>query len=54
MSLKALAMSSDSNLMDELIFVEWDVSHDVRTAFAFALLLRRGELVDASDMDDDA
>ena len=40
-----LVPSSDRNLIDNLIFVEWDVRHNIRAiAFAFASCLGRGDI----------
>jgi len=44
-------MSSDCDLVNNLVVVEWDVSHDVGAVWfplAFALLFGNGELVDVS------
>ena len=48
----ALIAAGDCDLVDKLVFIERDTSHDVGTTpLVFALLLGRGGLVDASAME---
>ena len=44
----AFISSSNCNLTKYLILIERETGDDVRTSLAFALLLRRGELVKTS------
>ena len=47
--MEVLLMPSNCNLVKKFISIERNPSHDVGTTLAFALLLRRGDLVDVSD-----
>lgn len=50
----ALLPPSDSNLVKNLIFIEWDTGDDIRASFAFTLLFRRGDLLDLPVKSDDS
>jgi hypothetical protein len=46
--MKALPMSSNSNLMEELAIVKRDIGQDIRTASLALTLVRRGYLEEVS------
>ena len=44
-SVEAFLVSSDGNLLEELVFMERDISHDVGATLALGSPFRRGDLV---------